>query len=76
MVNLDLFGSGVDDEPDAPQPIEQNNYEITVPEIEVVLPDEVMEYLANLDPLQDDGNNGVNWYLMCVQAILTSLGET
>ena len=76
VVNLDLFGSGVDDEPDAPQPIEQNNYEITVPEIEVVLPDEVMEYLANLDPLQDDGNNGVNWYLMCVQAILTSLGET
>ena len=28
------------------------------------------------DPLVDDGNNGVNLYLMCVQIILTSLGET
>ena len=31
VVNFDLFGSGVDDESDAPQPVEQNNYEITVP---------------------------------------------
>lgn len=38
-VDFDLLGSGVDDEPDAPQPIEQNDYEITVPEIDVVLPD-------------------------------------
>lgn len=39
-VDFDLLGSGVDDEPDAPQPIEQNDYEITVPEIDVVLPDD------------------------------------
>lgn len=54
----------------------QNNYEITVPEIDVVLPDELMGFLTNVDPLQDDGNHGVNLYLTCVQAILTSLGET
>ena len=75
-VNFDLFGSGVDDEPDAPQPIEQNDYEITVPEIDIVLRDELTEFLHNIDPLQDDGNHAVNLYLMCVQAILTSLGET
>ena len=76
MENFDAFGSGIEDEPDAPQPIEQNNYEITVPEIALVLPGELMASLANVDPLQDDGNNGVNLYLMCVQAIFTSLGET
>ena len=75
-VDLDLLGSGVDDESDAPPPIEQNNYEVTVPEVEILLPNEVLECLSNVDPLQDDGNHGVNLYSMCVQAILTSLSET
>ncbi|PFX19782.1 hypothetical protein AWC38_SpisGene15812 [Stylophora pistillata] len=75
-LDFDLLGSGADDEPDAPQPIEQNDYEITVPEIDVVLPDDLMEFLSNVDPLQDDGNHGVHLYLTCVQASLTSLGET
>ena len=32
-VDVDLLGSGVDDKSDAPPPIEQNNYEVTVPEV-------------------------------------------
>lgn len=75
-VDFDLFGLGVDDQPDAPQLIEQNDYEITVPEIDIVFPDKLMELLSKVDPLQDGGNHGVNLCLMCVQAILTSMGET
>ena len=75
-VDLELLGSGVDDESDAPPPIEQNNYEVTVPEVQILLPNEVLECLSNVDPLQDDGNHGVNLYSMCKQAILTSLSET
>ena len=72
-VNFDLFGSGVDDEPDAPQLMEQNDYEITVPEIDIVLRDELTEFLRNIDPLRDDGNHGVTLYLMCNTASLPSL---
>ena len=75
-VDVHLLGSGVDDESDAPPPIEQNNYEVTVPDVEILLPKEVLEFLSDVDPLQDDGNHGVNLYSMCVQAILTSLSET
>ena len=75
-VDVHLLGSGVDDESDVPPPIEQNNYEVTVPDVEILLPKEVLEFLSDVDPLQDDGNHGVNLYSMCVQAILTSLSET
>ena len=47
-----------------------------MPEIDIVLLDELSEFLSNVDPLQDDGNYGVNLYLMFVQPIFTSLGET
>ena len=69
-VDVDLLGSGVNDESDAPPPIEQNNYEVTVPEVEILLPNEILEFLSNADPLQDNGNHGVNLYSMCVKAIL------
>ena len=75
-VDVDLLGSGVGDETNAPLPIEQNNYEVTLPEIEIFLSNEVLEFLSNVDPLQVDGNHGVNLYSMCVQAILTSLSKT
>lgn len=47
-----------------------------MPEIDIVFPDKLMELLIKVDPLQDGGNHGVNLCLMCVQAILTSMGET
>ena len=75
-VDVDLLGSGVDDESNAPLPIEQNKYEITLPEVEILLSNEVLEFFSNVDPLEADGNHGVNLYSMCVQAILTSLSKT
>lgn len=44
--------------------------------IDIVLPDELTDFLSTVDALQYDGNHGVNLYVMCVQAIFTSLGET
>ena len=50
---------GVDSE--GPFPVEDEDYQVAVPEININLSDAQNEHLCNsCDPLQDDGNSGKN----------------
>lgn len=49
------------------------NNDIQVPEIVLHLPDQLLEDIANLDPLQEDGNFGIDHYLHLREKINASI---
>lgn len=69
LIHHTMFGTGVDDDPDAPVPVEQDNYSVSVPEVQVDLPENGFTLIQDLNPLQDDGSDGVTCYLLCVDII-------
>ena len=70
-----LFGVGADDDPNAPVPVEQDNYSVSVPEVEVDLPDNAFALIQDLNPFQDDGSDGVTCYLLFADIIRHSVSS-
>ena len=62
-------GCGVDSE--GPSPVEDEDYQVAVPEININLTDEQNKQLCNsCDPLQNDGNCGKNIFAHCKDLLL------
>ena len=62
---------GVDS--DGPFPVEDEDYQVAVPEININLSDAQNEHLCNsCDPLQDDGNSGKNIFAQCKDLLLNA----
>ncbi|CAB3995673.1 Retrovirus-related Pol poly [Paramuricea clavata] len=60
-------------DPSGPLSVEDDDYQVVVPETNIQLSSEQMTNLANqCNPLQEDGTNGQNTYLQCL-AILNSM---
>lgn len=60
-------------DPSGPYPVEDEDYQVLVPETNFQISSQQMTDLANqCNPLQEDGTNGQNTYLQCL-AILSSM---
>lgn len=60
---------GVD--PEGPFPIDNEDYQVAVPEINIQISDAQRAYLFNhCNPLQDDGNAGKNIFVNCKELLL------
>ncbi|CAB4016239.1 Hypothetical predicted protein [Paramuricea clavata] len=65
---FDAFGSGIDLDTDATLPINDDDYDVSVPHINVN--EELSIVLQeNINPLSDDGHHGVNLFRACVKLL-------
>ncbi|CAB4029285.1 uncharacterized protein LOC110050550, partial [Paramuricea clavata] len=65
---FDEFGSGIDLDTDATRPINDDDYDVSVPQINVN--EELSIVLQeNITHLSDDGHHGVNLFRACVQLL-------
>ena len=60
-------------DPSGPLSVEDDDYQVVVPETNIQISSEQMTILSNqCNPLQEDGTNGQNMYLQCL-AVLSSM---
>ena len=65
---IEAFGSGIDLDADASLPINDDDYDVSVPQIDVNEELSIV-LLGNINPLSDDGYYGVNLFRACVQLL-------
>ena len=65
---FNTFGSGIDLDADGSLPINDDDYDVSVPQITV---NEQLSIVLqeNINPLSDDGYYGVNLFRACVQIL-------
>jgi len=72
LTESELSEFGIDD--DGPTPDIQTNNNVLVPEIDIDLSDDIIDYISqNIDPLSDDNNLGINTYCTLKSFLETSI---
>ena len=68
--DIDMFGNGADSDDDAPLEINDDDYEVSVPNSAVQLSNEMLTLLSEqIDVFGDDGTDGRSLYQFCVQFV-------
>ncbi len=74
--DIDMFGNGADSDDDAPLEINDDDYEVSVPNSAVQLSNEMLTLLSEqIDVFGDDGTDGRSLYQFCVQFVEVCSGN-
>ena len=69
LSEVDMSAYGFD--PEGPIPLDDEDYQISVPPININLTEENLRYLSgNCNPLADDGENGRQEYFKCIDILM------